>query len=89
MCSVQKRVTLTVFIDHPFGQNGKISHLGLSCKDHALRAQSVLSRSRSDNRELKGPFTRVIFVAIFLILTHAIEPLSHKSIDLNSFAQMV
>ena len=30
-----------------------------------------------------------IFVAIFLILTHAIEPLSHKSIDLYSFAQMV
>ena len=30
-----------------------------------------------------------IFVAIFLILTHAIEWLSHKSIDLYSFAQMV
>ena len=29
------------------------------------------------------------FEAIFLILTHAIEPLSHKSIDLYSFAQMV
>ena len=29
------------------------------------------------------------FVAIFLILTHAIEWLSHKSIDLYSFAQMV
>ena len=37
----------------------------------------------------KGPFTRAIFVAIFLILTHAIEWLSHKSIDLYSFAQMV
>ena len=37
----------------------------------------------------KGPFTRAIFVTIFLILTHAIEWLSHKSIDLNSFAQMV
>ena len=37
----------------------------------------------------KGPFTRAIFVAIFLILTHAIEWLSHKNIDLNSFAQMV
>ena len=37
----------------------------------------------------KGPFTRAIFEAIFLILTHAIEPLSHKSIDLYSFAQMV
>ena len=35
------------------------------------------------------PFTRAIFVAIFLILTHAIEWLSHKSIDLYSFAQMV
>ena len=33
-----------------------------------------------------GPFTRAIFVAIFLILTHAIEWLSHKSIDLYSFA---
>ena len=32
---------------------------------------------------------RAIFVAIFLILTHAIEWLSHKSIDLYSFAQMV
>ena len=40
-------------------------------------------------RELKGPFTRAIFVAIFLILTHAIELLSHKSIDSYSFAQMV
>ena len=30
----------------------------------------------------KGPFTRAIFVAILLILTHAIEWLSHKSIDL-------
>ena len=29
----------------------------------------------------KGPFTRAIFVAIFLILTHAIEWLSHKNID--------
>ena len=38
---------------------------------------------------IKGPFTRAIFVAIFLILTHAIEWLSHKSIDLYSFAQMV
>ena len=37
----------------------------------------------------KGPFTRAIFVANFLILTHAIEWLSHKSIDLYSFAQMV
>ena len=37
----------------------------------------------------KGPFTRAIFVAIFHILTHAIEWLSHKSIDLYSFAQMV
>ena len=37
----------------------------------------------------KGPFTRVIFVVIFLILTHAIEWLSRKSIDLYSFAQMV
>ena len=38
-----------------------------------------------------GPFTRPIFVAIFLILTHAIEWLSHKSIDIYiySFAQMV
>ena len=34
----------------------------------------------------KGPFTRAIFVAIFLLLTHAIECLSHKSIDLYSFA---
>ena len=34
----------------------------------------------------KGPFTRAIFVANFLILTHAIEWLSHKSIDLYSFA---
>ena len=39
--------------------------------------------------QYKGPFTRAIFVAIFLILTHAIEWLSHKSIDLYSFAQMV
>ena len=37
----------------------------------------------------KGPFTQAIFVAMFLILTHAIEWLSHKSIDLYSFAQMV
>ena len=40
-------------------------------------------------RTLKVRFTRAIFVAIFLILTHAIEWLSHKSIDLYSFAQMV
>ena len=39
--------------------------------------------------DLKGPFTRAIFVTIFLILTHAIEWLSHKSIDLYSLAQMV
>ena len=38
---------------------------------------------------VKAPFTRAIFVAIFLILTHAIEWLSHKSIDLYSFPQMV
>ena len=37
----------------------------------------------------QGPFTPAIFVAIFLILTRAIEWLSHKSIDLYSFAQMV
>ena len=40
-------------------------------------------------RTFIGPFTRAIFVAIFLILTHAIEWLSDKSIDLYSFAQMV
>ena len=38
---------------------------------------------------LRPVFTRAIFVAIFLILTHAIEWLSHKSIDLYSFPQMV
>ena len=37
----------------------------------------------------KGPFTQAMFVAIFLILTHAIEWLSHKSIGLYSFTQMV
>ena len=37
----------------------------------------------------KGSFKRAILVAIFLILTHAIEWSSHKSIDLYSFAQMV
>ena len=37
----------------------------------------------------KGPFTRAIFVAIFLILTHAIEWLRHKSFYSYSFAQMV
>ena len=41
------------------------------------------------SRDSIGPFTRAIFVAIFLILTHAIEWFSHKSIDLYSFAQMV
>ena len=35
-------------------------------------------------KETKGPVTRAIFAAIFLILTHAIEWLSHKSIDLYS-----
>ena len=39
--------------------------------------------------KLKGPFTRASFVAIFLILTHAIEPLSHKSLMYIAFAQMV
>ena len=36
----------------------------------------------------KGPFTRAIFVAIFFILTHAIEWLSHTFVmyDLYSFA---
>ena len=34
----------------------------------------------------KGPCTRAIFVAMFLILTHAIEWLNHKSIDLYSLA---
>ena len=38
---------------------------------------------------LKGPFSRAISVAIFLILTHAIERLSHKSIHLYSFAHMI
>ena len=34
----------------------------------------------------KGPFTRAIFVATFLILTHVInEWLSHKSIDSYSY----
>ena len=37
-------------------------------------------------KQPKDPFTRAIFVAIFLILTHAIEWLNHKSIDLYSFA---
>ena len=32
---------------------------------------------------IKGPFIRAIFVAIFLILTHVIEWLSHKNIDLK------
>ena len=39
--------------------------------------------------QAKDPFTRAIFVANFLILMHAIEWLSHKSIDLYSFPQMV
>ena len=54
--------------------------------------EKVASREKSRLVEngLKGPFTRAIFVAIFLILTHAIEWLSHKSIDLYiAFAQMV
>ena len=38
---------------------------------------------------LKARLHGGIFVAIFLILTHAIEWSSHKSIDLYSFAQMV
>ena len=37
----------------------------------------------------KGPFTRAIFVVIVLILMHAIEWLRHKSIDLDSIAQML
>ena len=40
-------------------------------------------------RSLKARLHTAIFVAIFLILTHAIKWLSHKSIDLYSFAQMV
>ena len=36
-----------------------------------------------------GPFTRAIFVAIYLFLTHAIEWSSRKNIDLYSFAQIV
>ena len=55
-------------------------------------AESGLVRLRiiaTLNSSIKGPFTRAIFVAIFLILTHAIEWLSHKSVDLYSFAQMV
>ena len=53
--------------------------------------EKIASGGKSHQVEncLKGPFTRAIFVAIFLILTHAIEWLSHKSIDLYSFAQMV
>ena len=35
-----------------------------------------------------GLFTRAICVAIFCILSHAVEWLNHKSIDLYSFVQM-
>ena len=45
----------------------------------------IISIQFPDFLNPKGPFTR----AIFLILTHAIEWLSHRSIDLYSFAQMV
>ena len=52
-----------------------------------MEVSNLNSFNRS--RENKDPFTRATFAAIFLILTHAIEPLSHKSIDLYSFAHMV
>ena len=41
------------------------------------------------NGPLKARLHGAICVAIFLIPTRAIEWLSHKSIDLYSFAQMV
>ena len=50
-------------------------------KNRAALPSRAASRTRS--------LTEVNFVAIFLILTHAMEWLSHKSIDLYSFAQMV
>ena len=49
-----------------------LSRIRLSCRSPKLHGL---------DKERKGPFTRSILVAIFLILTHAIEWLSHKSID--------
>ena len=43
------------------------------------RKEKHRHKNRPWKRAFKGPFTRAIFVAMFRILMHAIEWLSHKA----------